>query len=424
MSLSVASLFIRISKCLLLFIFLFSAGAAHAISQDLEAENQASRQDGKEEAGRNVVGVDEEKPEPGQWINQFLDFLKTDSDQQAKSAAQFAQALITLDRLDEARQLASQFASGYRKPVLFYTISEKFFLTGDRELSDTLFAEAEAAGKGIMDFEKEEILSQRIHALAVRGNLDQARTELDKILSVPIRIDTEARLFEFELEQNAKKNALLFISKENVPPSHQGRVLLFVAELQRKAGDGEEAKQTVIEAAEAICKKADPETIPLLRIACGLLAKMGETKEAERWAKVVLGFAERTSSKAYWKPRDMRLAAESLQDAGAEKEAQEVFAKIPNLVGELDLMSYSQGGVEAAQAFLLTGKEELFEEATAHVLRLTRHHPHYRARAMAAVDVLTAFLSAKRELPLSAQRELRDTIKSVENDPHFQHPQG
>ncbi len=78
--------------------------------------------------------------------------------------------------------------------------------------------------------------------------------------------------------------------------------------------------------------------------------------------------------------------------------------------------------MEAAQAYLATGKEELFAQAAAHVLRMGRAHPHYRARAMAAMDVLAGYVRSQRPLTPELTRELEATARAIETDPHYLKP--
>jgi hypothetical protein len=51
-----------------------------------------------------------------------------------------------------------------------------------------------------------------------------------------------------------------------------------------------------------------------------------------------------------------------------------------------------------------------------------RAHPHYRARAMAAMDVLAGYVRSQRPLTPELTRELEATARAIETDPHYLKP--
>lgn len=403
------------------FKFIIPCGVAAAMTVTLLAAEAAKAKSAPSPQPVDAVQKPDEKAAAArevEWAGRLLRFLATDEDQQAAYGMKVAEAFAEAGHLEEARQVA-MMVRDYRKTVVLYHLAERAARTGNKQLSAECMAAAEAAGRGTRDFEQEEIADARIGALAARGEVAQARKELDLIISKVVRAGAEARIFEFDRAEGFEKRVKEFAEREPVAPSVRGRALLFVARLHQKAGDKKAAVELTGRAITMICKLADVDTIPLLRQAVGDLVKLGEKKEAARWAGVCLGFAERTDPLAYWKARDMRLAAEGLLLAGEREKAAAVLKTIPNLPGRLDVFSYSRGATEAAQAFLLEGRAERFHEAGAHVVRMTRRHVHYRARAMGALDVLAAYAGNGIALCESVRKELEETARSIEADTNY-----
>lgn len=359
--------------------------------------------------------------DPAAWMERFMNGLRTDTDQQAAHGLKLVRVLIETDRWREARPVVALMGD-YRKTLTLYLLAAEAARDGEKGASDPFFAEAERRPPPIHDFERDEILAARVQALGARGELAKARQELGGIRAPDLRSDSRGRLHEFVAAETAAKEANELLIEEKVAPSVKGRALLFAAATLERAGRADEAKALAITGIETLCKAADVDTIPLFHQAVHFLARLKAQKEAARWAEVCLGFAERTDAKAHWKTRDMRLAAECLQISGRAGEAAAVLKRIPNLTTKLDAMSYSRGGMEAASAFLLSAQTELFHKAAAHVLDLTRGHPHHRARAMAAVDVLLTYLRHKLELPPEVRVHLEESAVSVEKDPQFLNP--
>jgi hypothetical protein len=359
--------------------------------------------------------------DPAAWMERFMQGLRTDTDHQAAHGIKLVRALLETDRWREARPVVALMGD-YRKTLALYLLAAEAARDGEKGASDPFFAEAERQPPPIHDFERDEIMAARVQALGARGELAKARQELGGIRAPDLRADSRARLYEFVPVETAAAEANELLIEEKVAPSVKGRALLLAAATLERAGRADEAKAVAIVGIETLCKAADVDTIPLFHQAVLLLARMKAQAEAARWAEVCLGFAERTDARAHWKARDMRLSAECLQAAGRTEEAAAVLKRIPNLTTKLDAVSYSRGGMEAASAFLLSGQTDLFHKASAHVLDLTRHHPHHRARAMAAVDVLATYLRQKMELSPEVRMRLEESARSVENDPQFQNP--
>jgi hypothetical protein len=351
----------------------------------------------------------------------MLGYLRSDEDNQAESAIKVIDAMLETGQLDEARVLAGKIL-GYRQVVQLYRVAEHYVKAGDAEAGAACRAQAEAAPPGERDFAREAIMVARIQALAAAGQLKQARDELGNLVSEPARQVCEAGLFEYDRDEDVAARVAAYAEKEPIAPSLRGRALLLVAESHFAAGKNEAATDYAERAILMLCKLADPRTIPLLHRAVNLLAKLGEKKKASRWAEVCLGFAERTDAKAFWKARDLRLAAEALLAAGQKEKAEAVFKAIPNYPAKLDPFTYSRGAMEAAQAYLSSGKEELFAQVASHVLRMSRTHPHFRARAMAAMDVLAGYARNDRKLTPEIERELEATAQAIETDPNYLKP--
>jgi hypothetical protein len=364
---------------------------------------------------------DDHVEEERYYAERLLTCLKTNQDQQGEKAAELVEAFVDDDRLEDARYVA-RFVKGWRSTAAFYMISEQAAHLGKNKLSDESLAQAEAGDQGVMDNEKEGILVQRVKALAARGELAKAREGLPKIISPAIRNDVEAHLFEFEPAKSVAKKATEFAAREEIAPSARGRALLLGAQVLEKAGRKKEAISLAEKGIEALCRQADVDTIPILHNAVKLLVRFGNKEEAARWAEVCVGFAERTDVRAYWKTRDMWLAAKSLRAVGMNEKAHNVLRQIPDLVHYLDPMSYSRGGMFAAGAFISQNKPAMFHEAAKHVLKMTRKHPHHRARAMAGVDVLAGYIRNDLTIPAEVRDEFTATMRSVEGDSAFLNP--
>ena len=352
---------------------------------------------------------------------QFIGYLASDPDQHAEHGADLVEAMIAAGSLEQGRQIARKLRD-YRQTVSFYRLAEAAAEKRLPAFSQACFDEAAATQPGGRDFEREAVATARITALAARGDVDLARQELGNILSKVGRAEAGARLFKFDRDPDLLGRVGVFARTTSVAPSVRGRALLFAAEAESSSGNRDHAIELTRHGVETLCQAADVETIPAIRKAVNLFAKLGAAGEAERWAEVCLGFAERTDKRAYWKSRDLRLAAESLLDAGQQEKAAAILKQLPSFPAALDPFTYSRGAVEVAQAYLLTERKALFHEVAAHVLRMTRRHPHYRARAMAALNVLGAYLRHRQELPESVILELEASARAIEHDPHFINP--
>jgi hypothetical protein len=395
-----------------------------------------------EQAGRNAgspqpsgsasqqppESADETEPEAAirplsaaEWGSMMVGFLKSDSDHQSVYGMKLAEAFLLSNEFETAVGIA-KLLQDYRKAVLLYRVAELAARSGEKQLAQTCVDDAEREPARKFDNERDAIHHARVRTLAALGRIEDARDALGNIGSIPTRRLAEAELFEFDSDPEATDRVLTFALREAVPPSQRGRALFRVAKSRLLQNEKKTAEELLERCVKVASTMADIDTIPLLRDVVDLYLQLGRQQQAAQWAEVSLGFAERTDKRAYWKTRDLRLAAESLLAAGESDKAKEVFDIIPNFTAELDAFSYSRGAIEAADACLAAGDEQRYFEACAHIVRMARHHPHFRARAMGAVDVLTSLVRNRKELPEIIETELREAAKSIETDPGYLNP--
>jgi len=351
----------------------------------------------------------------------FVGYLKTDSDQQAEKGLELVDAWLQAWNPEPALDIASQL-QGYRRAVAYYRIATQLARAGRREAALQTRVLGDAAGNGVLDHEIQEIAASRAEALAATGELARARDALAAIVAPVVRLQTEARFFEFEPIDQLDARVREFASRAGRVPSQAGKAELFAARTLLDAGDLAAGRALLDSAFEAIARRADVETVPLLHRTVRLYLLAGDLEAARRCAEALSGFAARTDPLAYWKARDMRLAAESFYAIGDGKMAGAFLDRIPNLVNRLDAHSLGRGGSEAALAFLLQGQPDQFHAAARHILLRLRGHAHHRARAMSGIDVLTAYIQSGVPLVEAVAKELEETARSIEVDPAYIHP--
>jgi tetratricopeptide (TPR) repeat protein len=351
----------------------------------------------------------------------FLGLLRSDPQEQDSRTLEIIDAFIAQRQIEPGRKLAASIA-GYQRQVALYRLAVEASRLGHRDSAEEMVRESEGLGDGRRDIEIQEIAAARAECLGALGRLEEARKTLDRINQPAVRNQTEAALFAYEDPAEAEARAAEFSKREKMTPGLRGKALLLIAEGMLRAGRKEAAGTLGQTAVESIVAKADIETIPLLRRAVAHFKKLEDPKQAARWAEVCLGFAERTDRRAYWKCRDLRLAAEAFLDAGEKEKAAEICKAIPNCVRFLDPFDYSRGGMEAAQAFLLGEEPQRFHEAAVHILKQLRPLPNFVARTKTGLDVLAGYIRTGTALPPEVRAELEATAQSIESDPQFRNP--
>lgn len=364
----------------------------------------------------------EPQPEaPVEIAVRFVAYLESEQDQQAERGTLLATAFAESGKLAEARRILG-LLKGYRQIAGLYQLAGQAKQLGDEQLVTKVFAEAEAIPAGKRDFEVQEIQAARVESLARLGRVEEAREALGTIPSDAVRLETEGLIFEFDAPASVEERAREFAGRKVTSARLKGQALLLAAGTLAKAGPREKALPLTRDAIDALCQGADGQSVPLLRRAVGLLAQSGAQKEAARWAEVCAGFAQRIDPRAYWKTRDVRLSAEALRDAGETAKAEALLKQLPELTTSLSAMDYSRGGMPAAEGFLLVGDEKNFHSAARHIVDHLRTHPHFRARAMAVLDVLAVYVRTKREIPDDVRTAFAATAESIEKDPHYLNP--
>lgn len=359
--------------------------------------------------------------DPAPLAIRLIQCLRTNEFQQAKKAKELSDQFLLRDAFEPAIAI-SQILPAWRRAQILYYVATRTSELGKKIESDGFFAAALAAQEDLGDPKMEEVRIARVLALAARGEMAQARTELPGVLSGLIRLDTEAKMLSYLPFSELEEAATAFLKTAESAPGTQAKALLILAAALEKNGKSPQAKEVALKAMETAKLKADVETIPLIHEGTRLLGRIKEQASAETWAKICLTYAEKTSKQAWWKSRDLTLAAECLQVAGLKAEAQKVLDTIPSVVASLDIPNYPRGGMAAADAFLLGDKQERFDEAAQHILTGILKHPHYRARAMAAVDVLVGYLKNNRTIPDAVHDSFAQIIRSVEIDPTYLQP--
>lgn len=363
----------------------------------------------------------ESEPAVDAVAKRFLGFLQIDLSEKDSRALEIIDGLIAQAQFEAGRQLAGSIG-GYQRQVALYHLARESARRGQAEAAAEMAREAATLGNGGRDFEIQEIAAAQAECLGALGRLDEARKTLERINQAAVRNQTEAALFAYEKPAGAEALAEGFAKREKMTPGLHGKAQLLIAENLLRDDRREESGKLALTAVESIVAKADIETIPLLRRAVAHFKKLGDQKQAARWAEVCLGFAERTDRRAYWKCRDLRLAAESFLDAGDQAKAAEILKAIPNYVAALDPYDYSRGGMEAAHAFLLGEQPQRFHEAAVHILKQLRPLPQFIARAKTGLDVLAAYIRTGTPLPPQVRAELDATAQSIESDPQYQNP--
>ncbi len=391
-------------------------GCSPKTSQDDQGENNNSQQNTAGEA-QDTTKQEEHRTElsdSGVISARFLDYMSGDEDRKAEYGLMMVDAFLKNKRFAEA-ELAASRIEGFRKAVAYFHLAEEAQRAGDRPASDRYFAMAASLPAGQLDHEKDSIYYARARALAARGDQEAAAEAMKNVLNQTIRRDLEAELFEFEDKEAVAKRLEEYLQSPGLSPTMQAKAMLFAAQTLRKAGEAEQADKLLQQAVETLSMRYEPDTVPLLCKAAGMFYEAGNQQEAERWAEVGYGFALRVPSIAYWRIRDMRLVAQAFEQQGNKDRAAEIYAEIVEMPAGLDMTGYSKGAVEAGLAYFQNGKEDMFHEAAAHVVRQMRHHVHPRARAMAVVDVLAAYASLGIEPPEAVNKEIELTEESIKS---------
>ena len=351
----------------------------------------------------------------------FVGYLASEHDQQAERGTLVAAAFAGAGQITEAHRILG-LLTGYRKVAALYQLAGQAKRLGNERSAAEWFTEAETAPVGTRDFEVQEIRAARVESLARLGRAQEAREALGTIPSDAVRLETEGLIFEFDDPAIVEERAREFAGRKVTSARLKGQALLLAAGTLVNVGQREKALALTHDAIDALCQGADGQSVPLLRRAVGLLAQLGDKKEATHWAAVCAGFAQRVDPKAHWKARDVRLSAEALRDAGETARADALLRQLPELTTSLSAMDYSRGGMAAAEGFLLAGNEKDFHAAALHIVNHLRTHPHFRARAMAVLDVLATYVRARRDIPEEVHTAFAATAESIEKDPHYLNP--
>lgn len=352
---------------------------------------------------------------------EFLAYLAADPEAQGAQVDRMIDALADTGRYEEAGTLAES-VGGWRGQIAFYRLSEAAARARQEAMSHKMFERAERSPVGEGDSEKDEVLAARILAMGARGEMEQAREQLSKISSPPVRLNTEAGLIAYVSADRSAEMVKELLQEAKVPPHVEGRARVLAAGVLEKAGRDKEALEQVKKGAKAATGEADAETIPLLESAVQLLSQLGAAKDATRWANFSLEHVERVGDGSWKRIRDARLAALNLNAAGLGEKAQETYGKIPNMVAALDPADYSRGGMQAALAYLENGKVDLFHQAAAHVVRMSRQRPDYRERAAGVLEVVATYVRGQQEIPEAVQTEIEASAESIQPETAFGKP--
>ncbi|MEM7143682.1 MAG: hypothetical protein AAF591_01015 [Verrucomicrobiota bacterium] len=345
--------------------------------------------------------------------------LKTDRDQQALMALEAVEILLAAGELEAAKEI-TEGMKGFRQPVALNLIAAELGEAGDIGGAKEFMDRAKAIPVAMREREMEPIFLARNRALATIGEIDRAEGELSEVKAPGWKQAAMVDLFDFyDVESLPDRVAKVLADEERLPGEMRGTIALGAAE--RLAGEGrrEEALELVLAGLPLIAAAPTVETLPKLHRGVVLLSELGKPVEAQSWAGACESLANAISVNAYWKARDMALAADALRLSGKATAAEALLEAIPNTTAGLDMVNYSRGGTFAAEAYLTRGEEALFHESCAHVLRFCAQHPHHRARAMAALNVLMTYLRNDLDVPDSVRAELEAMAKSIVRDPYY-----
>ena len=353
----------------------------------------------------------------------FLDQLESERGQQTDRALALVEACLAARSPALAARLADRIPDRVAETSARFNIAVEFQRQGLEPEALAQMQTAERLAAAFTDQQAQIVAPQRALALSAFGRHPEAEAVRGSIAAEGVRNHAWAACFEF-IPDDRMETALDGFLEAVLPdhPAAAGRAELMVARRLCQQGRVDAAKARLPRLLANLSRKADTETIPNLREAVDVALACGDETTARHWAGVTLGFARRTGRLAYWRPRDLTLASEALLATGQKEEAAEVLGHIPATVAEIDLQGYARAGMMAGESFFLKGEPEAFHDAAVHVLRRLREHPHFRARAMSALDVLATYLRRGIAIPPRVGDELLQTARSVESAPAFQNP--
>ncbi len=321
----------------------------------------------------------------------LLYFLRTDVTEQCRYQSRFAVRLAQLERWDEARAVVEAMPQHWKRGVAFGGLAEQAAMSGRPELAGALIGRAVDDGRLQGDWMAERILESVARADFALGRAESAR-------DLVARLGDQERVRSLQTSFEASEAAAGRDGDASLGSS--AKVELGRARHAAKSGRPEEAAGALRRAVDlGALASGDNESVAVLD-AARLLAELGYKDEAraavERDERKARGIARIADFRA----GVMSRTALAWGDIGEKERAVAMLQDAWEGCGPpLEALFRIQGRAACVVAAARVGEADQARVWLEALLSDIEAHPHYRARAMASLDLLMGYDEAGLRLP-------------------------
>jgi len=351
----------------------------------------------------------------GQYGAKFVEFLRTDLDARNEHGLLAVEAFLEGGDVAGAETLAAQL-DGYRRALAFARIGLALASSGD-ERGARFLEQTRTESRLLIEWQKATAQAEEAVLTAALGQLGAGRRLLDSLFEDPVCYEAQARMFRYGDAAYRARYLEEFLKSDKCGPLLRGWALLETGRGQIAGGDLESARGTLARAAEELAKRGELRTAQLLGTVSVLLLETGDREGAARWAAVIAGFAERFPQENGWRARGFAIAARAQLAAGDLEGARTSAHEAAKIAAAAESIALPEALIAAADAATAVGETPVAERMIQLLCNAAARHPHHRAKAMAALQVIG--WRARRGLGVdeTTRRGLEALARAIENDP-------
>jgi len=349
------------------------------------------------------------------YATRFLEFMRTDLEARNEHGLLAVEAFLDGGDVATAEALAAQL-DGYRRALAWARIGVALAESQDERAAQFL-EKTRIDSRLLSEWQKAAAQADEAVLTAAIGQVSEGRRLLDSLFEDPACYEAQSRMFRYGDGDYRTRYLKEFLKHEKVGALLRGWALLESGRGQLAAGDLGDARATLHRAAEELSGRGELRTAERLGKVSVLLLETGDREGAARWAMVSAGFAERFPEENGWRPRAFAFAARAQLAAGDLEGARTSAQEAAKVVAAAESIALPEALIAAADAATTVGETGVAERMIQLLCNAAARHPHHRAKAMAALQVIG--WRARRGLGIddTTRIGLDALARGIESDP-------